>query len=635
MSKRKEASPQAMNTEKQQKKDKPSQAKIDAKFKVEHPWQTVRRIFSYFRYNKGLFILSLLLLVASTLLVVGSNAMLSPIVDAVAVDHDLDKFLHMLLIMGIMVACAAIAEFFALRLNALVGQRTIYIIRKELNEKLLKLPISFFDSHSSGELMSTFTNDIDVLMEALHETVAIFLMSIISFVGTMVMMIVLSWQLTLIVLAFLLGLYFLLRFITNRSGAAYAHRQQSIAAMNGYVEEGVSSQRVVKLFNHEAASIQDFDQQSDNLAHASVRASTYGVVAFPLSGNLSQIMYAVIAVFGAFSVVQGAMSIGNITAFLQYSQSISRPITNMAQELNLIYMAMAGADRIFALLDTPEEETAGSVRLREVKQEDGKRQWVWSLEREGQAAQVLAPVKGDVRFNQVNFSYEPDKPILKDVSLYAKPGQKIAFVGSTGAGKTTITNLINAFYTIDSGMITVDGIDINTIDKIDLRSILSMVLQDVNLFQGTIADNIRFGRLDATDEEVVAAAKMANADGFIRRLKDGYNTVISNQAGSLSQGERQLISIARAAVANPVILVLDEATSSVDTRTEHLISQGMDALMQGRTTFVIAHRLSTVRDANAIIVLEHGQIVERGDHDELMDHKGRYYRLNVGSEELD
>lgn len=648
---------------------------------AQRPWETIRRTFSYFKYSKWIFIISLLCNLGHSLFMVFSNAQLAPIVDSVAVYHDWNAFIYHIIIMGILIVSSAITEYLGFRLSAKLGQRIIFHIRKDLNEKILKLPISYFDSHSSGETMSTFTNDIDVLSQALQENIAMMFTSAITLVGIIIMMIILSWKLTLIVVAFMVFLYICLHLITGRARHYYSLRQANTADLNGFSEEMITSQRVIKLFTHEDEAMDEFNQKSKNLKDASVKAATFGVIAFPLAGNISFMMYAALAIFGSFFVMAGGMSIGDLTAFLQYSRNLTRPLTIISDNLNMIFMALAGAERIFNILDLPEEETEGQVHLVHKKDQNGESRIYWAIpegvELNEDAETVLAreaacqedgdspacqtipksaktelstpvtdsqplppgyrllPVHGYVRFDHVDFSYVPGHPILKDLSLYAKPGQKIAFVGSTGAGKTTVTNLINAFYSVDSGKITVDGVDIRDINRLQLRSTLSMVLQDVNLFHGTVKENIRLGRLDASDEEVVEAAKMANADFFIRRLEDGYDTEISNDSGALSQGERQLISIARAAVANPVILILDEATSSVDTRTEKLISQGMDALMEGRTTFVIAHRLSTVRDANAIIVLENGEIIERGDHDDLMAAKGRYYQLTVGNEILE
>jgi len=493
-----------------------------------------------------------------------------------------------------------------------------------------KLPISFFDSHAHGDLMSTFTNDVDMLGQSLEQSISQFIISVVSVVGTFIMMLILSPILTLVVVAMLFVMFLSVRYVGKRSARYFRNQQAALADMNGYIEEIMSGQKVVKVFNYEERAIESFNRRNEEMRKASTKASTYGVMLMPIMGNLSYVKYALVSMFGAFLVMKSRITVGNIASFLQYTRTISRPITQFSNQLNTLFAALAGAERIFNVLDEEVEEYEGDVRLvRDEKNGD-----YWKVPKEnGEYDKV--PLKGYITFENVNFGYVENQKVLKNINLYAKPGQKIALVGSTGAGKTTITNLINRFYEIDEGVILYDGIDIRRINKLDLRSTMSMVLQDVHLFEGTVADNIRYGRLDATDEEVEEAAKLANAHYFIKNLPNGYNTFLTADGGNLSQGERQLLSIARAAVANPTILILDEATSSVDTRTEKLIAEGMDKLMEGRTTFVIAHRLSTVRDSNAIMVLEHGEIIERGDHDDLMRQKGRYYDLNTGKIELE
>ncbi len=609
-----------------------NQAEKKHKIQADNPMKTSKRLFSYFKYNKKLFYAGLLIIIVSTIIQVLSNGMLEPVINAVAVDRDYDAFVQNITLMAGMFVLVVVGQYLGSRFMAVLAHKTVYIIRDELNKKVLSLPISYYDSTSHGGIMSTFTNDVDILIQSLEQSVTSIILSAITFFGTLIMMARISIKLTSIILLFIVLMGLLMRFIARMSGKFYRRRQAMTAEMNGYVEEMISAQKVVKVFNYEDRAISAFDKNADELRLASTRASTFGVMAMPVLGNFSYLMYSAIAMTGAFDIMSATITIGALTAFLQYTRNISRPMMQVSQQLNAIFASIAGAERIFEVLDLDEEAMEGDVRLQ--ADCEGRKSLCWSVP-DGKGSYELVPVKGDVRFYDVDFGYNPGSLVLKDVSLYAEPGQKIAFVGSTGAGKTTITNLINRFYDISGGSIQVDGIDINRINKYDLRSIMSVVLQDVRLFSGTIAENIRYGRLDATDLEVVEAAKTANAHTFISKLEDGYLTEINSSGGALSQGEQQLLSIARAAVADPVILIMDEATSSVDTRTEKLISQGMDALMEGRTTFVIAHRLSTVRDADAIIVLEQGEIVERGNHDELMALQGRYYDLNVGVAELD
>ncbi len=596
-----------------------------------NPRETLARLFSYFRFNKALFLWGIFFIILSSASLIGVNAMLSPAIDTLVENGDVALFIKYLIIMAMIVILLTLGDYLGNLFMVQLAQKTVHRIREDMFTNLEKLPISYFDRHSHGELMSTFTNDIDMLNQALEQNVSQIIRTIVTFTGSLVAMMFLSPALTLVIVFMLIIMFFTIKFIGRKSSRNFRIQQHTLADINGYVEEMMSGQTVVKVFNYEDRAIEEFNKNDEKLREASTLAATYGIMLMPVMGSLSFALYALVSMIGALFVMAGHMSIGNIASFLQYTRTVSRPIIQVSNQLNTLFAALAGAERIFKILDEDPETDHGSVGLI-TDPEDNRSYWKIP-EEDGGYKRV--PLEGFITFNNVNFGYDPGQKVLKDINLYAKPGQKIAFVGSTGAGKTTVTNLINRFYEIDGGSIFYDGIDIKDIKKHDLRSTMGIVLQDVNLFEGTVADNIRYGRLDATDEEVVEAAKFANAHYFITNLAKGYDTMLTTDGQNLSQGERQLLSIARAAIANPTILILDEATSSVDTRTEKLIEEGMNKLMEGRTTFIIAHRLSTVRNSNAIMVLENGEILERGDHDDLMDQKGRYYELNVGIADLE
>mgnify|MGYP000977346138 CR=1 FL=1 len=594
--------------------------------------RTLIRLFSYFKFNKGLFFGGIFFIIFSAAAEIGANGMLSPIIDSLITNSDRSLFIRYIMIMAILVVIISLGQYFGNLFMAKLAQKTVHKIRQDMFSHMEKLSISYFDTHAHGELMSSFTNDVDMLNQSLEQSVSQIIISVVTVIGSFAMMIYLSPILTIAVVLMLFVMFGAVSIIGKKSAKNFRNQQSALAGMNGYIEEMMSGQKVVKVFNYEKRAIEDFNKRNEELRQASTLASTYGVMLMPVMGSLSYVLYALVSMLGSYLVLLNKMSVGNIAAYLQFTRSVSRPITQVSNQLNTLFAALAGAERIFSIIDEEIEIDIGDVRLE--NDCNGKGNKCWKIPRDNGEFD-LVPLNGYITFKDVNFGYVPGQRVLHDVNLYAKPSQKIAFVGSTGAGKTTITNLINRFYEIDDGEILYDGIDIKRINKYDLRSTMSIVLQDVHLFEGTIADNIRYGRLDATDEEVKEAAKLANAHYFIKHLPQGYDTVLTADGQNLSQGERQLLSIARAAVADPTILILDEATSSVDTRTEKLIAEGMDKLMSGRTTFVIAHRLSTVRDSNAIMVLEHGEIIERGDHDELMAMKGRYYNLNTGAIELD
>ena len=547
-------------------------------------------------------------------------------------------------------AIAKVAAFYVLgvlatfgynRLMVNVTQGTLRNLRNDLFSHMEKLPIKYFDTHVHGDIMSVYTNDIDTLRQMISQSMPQLLNSGITIVSVFISMLILSIPLTIVTMIMVGIMVFCSKKSAGQSGAYFAKQQKDLGTVNGYIEEMMNGQKVVKVFCHEEENMQNFKKLNDELYISADRANTFANFLGPINAQIGNISYVICAIVGGVLALGkvGGFTLGGLASFLTFNKSFSMPINQISMQMNAIVMAMAGADRIFRLMDEKEELDEGYVTLVNAKEEDGKlteceertERWAWKHTHQNDGSVDYVEVKGEVVFNGVDFGYNDEKIVLHDIKLYAKPGQKIAFVGSTGAGKTTITNLINRFYDIQDGKIRYDGININKIKKADLRRSLGIVLQDTHLFTGTVRDNIRFGKLDATDEEIVAAAKLANADSFIRRLPDGYDTMLTGDGANLSQGQRQLLAIARAAIADPPVLILDEATSSIDTRTERIVQDGMDKLMHGRTTFVIAHRLSTVRNSDCIMVLEQGRIIERGTHDELIEEKGRYYQLYTGN----
>ena len=597
---------------------------------------TVGKLLAYIGRYKAALIVVAVCLVLSSVGSVASSYFLKPALNHI-VAGDFKGLFWMLVAMGGVFLVSAGCSYAYSRIMVRISQRTVATLRQDLFNKLQSLPLRYFDTHQSGDLMSRFTNDMDTVSEMINSSFASVVSCALTFIGIVAMMLYMNWLLTLITFAFLVLMLLVVKGVGGRSRVSFQAQQQALGAMNGYIEEMVEGQKVIKVFNHEGKAIEQFAGLNTAYQTAATAAQTYSGAMMPAMANLSRIDYAVTCCVGGLLAIGGMFDVGSLGAYLLYVKQVSQPISQISQQVNVLLAAIAGAERIFAVMEAePETDEGKTVIVRVEKDGDTLTEtdrrtgfWAWK-----KPDGTLVELRGDVRFDHVTFSYDGEKTVLNDVSLFAKPGQKIAFVGSTGAGKTTITNLINRFYDVQEGTITYDGINVKDIQKASLRRSLGMVLQDTHLFTGTIADNIRYGRPDATDEDIRAAARLANADGFIRHLPQGYDTVITGDGGSLSQGERQLLAIARAAVSDPPVLILDEATSSIDTRTETLIEQGMDSLMEGRTVFVIAHRLSTVRNSQAILVLEHGRIIERGDHQELLAQKGKYYQLYTGKAEL-
>ena len=611
----------------------------------------VKRLMSYIGHYKLRFAAVLICIVVNALAMVSCSLYLQTLIDSYitpllqAATPDFAPLFRSILIMGCIYAVGILACLFYNRTMVSIAQGTLKRIRDEMFEHMQTLPIRYFDTHTHGDIMSHYTNDTDTLRQMLAQSIPQMFSSLITIISVFFAMLFTSWQLTIFVLCFVFIMLQVTGRVAGKSGYYFIRQQKALGDVNGYIEEMINGQKVIKVFCHEEKAKEIFDQKNEELCKDASAANSFANILMPIMGNLGNLQYVLLATIGGTMALGGAggMTVGTIASFLQLSRSFMNPISQISNQLNMVVMALAGAERIFKLMDEEPEVDEGYVTLVNAKYDENgelteskERTGLWAWKHpHGDGTLTYTKMRGEVRFYDVDFGYNEEKIVLHNISLYAEPGQKVAFVGSTGAGKTTITNLINRFYDLADGKIRYDDININKIKKADLRRSLGVVLQETNLFTGTIMENIRYGKLDATDEEVYAAAKLANADDFIRLLPNGYDTVITGNGGSLSQGQRQLIAIARAAVADPPVMILDEATSSIDTRTEAIVQRGMDALMKGRTVFVIAHRLSTVRNSDVIMALEQGRIIERGSHDKLIAEKGKYYQLYTGAFELE
>lgn len=616
--------------------------------KVENPGKLFMRLLAYIMKNYAVHCILVVICIFITVLAsVQGTWFMQTLIDGYILpligqaDPDFSGLLHAIMHVAIFYLIGALASYIYTRIMVNVSQGTLKNLRDDMFTHMEELPIRYFDTHYHGDIMSTYTNDIDTLRQMISQSMPQFLNSIITIVSVFVSMLLLNIPLTIVTLLMIGVTLFATKKIGSLSAKYFIAQQKDIATVNGYIEEMMNGQKVVKVFTHEEESIENFNRLNDQLFHSADNANKFGNILMPVNAQIGNISYVLCALVGGVLALNGVggFTLGKLASFLTYNKSFSQPVNQLSMQLNNIVMALAGSERIFKLLDEEPEVDNGYVTLVRARKENGQiveskertGMWAWKHTHQADGSVDYIELKGDVVFDDVNFGYNPDKIVLHNVDLYATPGQKIAFVGSTGAGKTTITNLINRFYDIQDGKIRYDGININKIKKDDLRHSLGIVLQDTHLFTATVMENIRYGKLDATDEEVIAAAKLANADTFIHQLPDGYNTLLTGDGANLSQGQRQLLAIARAAIADPPVLILDEATSSIDTRTEKIVQDGMDKLMAGRTTFVIAHRLSTVKNSDCIIVLEQGRVIERGNHDKLMEEKGKYYQLYTGN----